>query len=391
MKSYKILLILEFKRNYKQIINLLMLILLFAVIINSIIFLFENEKIKLDTTIGVVVEDDSMEVNLLLSSVQNEELKKIISFKKTDFETGKKLLSENKIVSLIYIEKDTYKDLDSGNIAKLNMYVNNYDDLRVKFLTNYIENMVDMLNSSQNSAMIYYNILKENNEPYEERVGELNSLSMKYIKTFLFRDSVFKEDKIINKYLGLTSFDYYYNVLIILLIVLASIIYFNTLADDIKKGTINRLINCGYSIKNIIISKVLISLLYISIVIMPLKIILMSILSNYNVNDLLVFILQFIIITIFIQSFIIYFYMKIDNDITRDIIFISFFLLSSLCAGFIMPIDSLPNLFDILKEINILYIPFKMLIGRAINVVNIGAIFAYMLSLNYLLRKERVS
>ncbi|MDM8534058.1 ABC transporter permease [Clostridiaceae bacterium HSG29] len=391
MKSYKMLLILELKRNYKQIVNLLILVLLFAVIINSIIFLFENEKIKLDTTIGVVVEDDSTEVNLLLSSVQNEELKKIISFKKTDIETGKKLLSENKIVSLIYIEKDTYKDLDSGNTAKLNMYVNNQKDLRVLFLTNYIENMVDMLNSSQNSAIIYYNILKENGEPYEKRIHELNSLSMKYIKTFLFRDSVFKEDKIINKYLGLTSFDYYYNVLIILLIVIASIIYFNTLADDIKKGTISRLINCGYLIENILISKILISLLYISIVVIPLKIILMSVLSNYNINDLLIFIFHFIIITIFIQCFIIYFYLKIDNDITRDIIFISFFSLLTLCAGFIMPIDSLPKLFDTLKEINILYIPFKMLIGRTINIVNIASIIFYSIFISYLLRRESVS
>ena len=179
--------------------------------------------------------------------------------------------------------------------------------------------------------------------------------------------------------------------MIILLIVIASIIYFNTLADDIKKGTISRLINCGYLIENILISKILVSLLYISIVIIPLKIILMSILSNYNINSLLIFILQFLIITVLIQSFIIYIYIKIDNDITRDIIFISFFSLSALIAGFIMPIDSLPNIFDILKEINILYIPFKMLIGRTINIVNIVAVLFYSVFISYLLRKEMVS
>jgi hypothetical protein len=371
MESYKRLLKLELKRNYKQIINMIIIVLLFAVIINIVIFLFENEKIKLDTTIGLVVDDNALEVSMLLGSIQNEELKEIISFKNTNLKEGKKLLEEGEIVSLIYIEKDTFSDLDSGNNASLTMYVSNTDDLRVKFLSRYIENMVDMLNSSQNSSMIYYNILKNNGETYDKRINELNKLSIKYVKTFLFRSSVFDEDEIINNYLGLTSFDYYYNVLLVLTIVLSSIVYFNSLSNDIKEGRISRLINSGYSIKSIYISKVCISIIYLAILLVPLKITLLSIICDYSIMNLFFFIIKFISITIFIELFIICFYVYISNDITRDIVFVIFFGIIMIFAGFIVPLDFLPNIFNDIKEINVLYIPFKMFIGRSLSLINI--------------------
>jgi|LGOV01.1.fsa_nt_gb hypothetical protein len=388
MKSYKRLFNLEIKRNRKQIINLILIVLLFAVIINVIVFLFENEKIKLNTTIGLVVEDNAFEVNLLLGSIRNEELKEIITFINIDLEEGKELLKNNEIVSLIHINKDTFNDLNSGSSAKLNMYVNNTNDLRVKFLSNYIENMVDMLNSSQNSSMIYYEMLKSNGEVYEKRISELNRLSLKYITLFLSRSKVFKEDKIINKYLGLTSFNYYYTVLLVLSIVLSSIIYFNTLSNDMKDGKISRLINSGYSIRSIFVSKVVISVLYLSILLVPLRIALFVVLCNYSISNLMIFIISFIFISVFIQLFIIYFYIHISNDIVRDISFVIFFGLLSVFAGFIVPIDSLPNFINNIKEINILYIPFKMLIGRNLNFINITSLLFYIVLLCELIRKE---
>lgn len=388
MKSYKRLFNLEIKRNRKQIINLILIVLLFAVIINVIVFLFENEKIKLNTTIGLVVEDNAFEVNLLLGSVRNEELKEIITFINVDLEEGKELLKNSEIVSLIHIKKDTFNDLNSGNSAKMSMYVNNTNDLRVKFLSNYIENMVDMLNSSQNSSMIYYEMLKSDGEVYEKRISELNRLSLKYITNFLSRSKVFKEDKIINKYLGLTSFNYYYTVLLVLSIVLSSIIYFNTLSNDMKNGKISRLINSGYSIRNIFISKVAISVLYLSILLVPLRIVLFIVLCNYSISSLMIFIISFIFISVFIQLFIIYFYIHISNDIVRDISFVIFFGLISIFAGFIVPIDSLPNFINNIKEINILYIPFKMLIGRNLNFINIASLLFYIVLLCELIGKE---
>lgn len=388
MKSYKNLLNLEFRRNYKQIINIILLVLLFTVIINSIIFLFENEKIKLNTTIGLVVEDKASQVSLLLGSIQNEELKEIITFKETNLKEGKELLKKDELVSLIYIKKGTFKDLDSGKSANLVMYVKNERDLRVKFLSNYIRNMVDMLNSSQNSAMIYYDILKENGESYNNRISELNRLSMKYIKNFLFRSQIFKSDKIINKFLGLTAFDYYYNVLLVLLIILASIIYHNVLEEDIKRGRIDRLINSGYTLKSICISKIIISLFYVGILIFPLKISFLYLFSEISLKVLIVFLIKYIVFTIIIQSIIIYFYFKIKKDLIRDIFFIIFFLLIGLSGGLIIPIDSLPKLFIELKEINLLYIGFKSFIGRELVIYNIFALLVYFLAIIGLIRKE---
>ena len=186
MTSYKKLIRLEFKRNYKQILNMMLLVVLFIVLINGIIFLITNEKIKLDTSIGLVVEDSAMEINMLLGSIRNDELSDIITFRETTMAEGKELLDEDEIIALIHVEENTFQALESGESAKISMIVQSSEDIRVIFLSNYIENMVEMLNSSQNSAMIYYELLKENGASYEKRISELNRLSMKYVEAFIF-------------------------------------------------------------------------------------------------------------------------------------------------------------------------------------------------------------
>src|SRR6056297_1685781 len=305
MTSYKKLLKVELKRNYKQLLNMLLLLGLFILLINGIIYLVTNEKLKLDTSIGLVVEDSAMEINMLLGSIRNDELSDIITFRETTMDEGKELLKSEDILALIHVEENTFQALESGGSAKISLTVSSREDIRVVFLSNYIENMVEMLNSSQNSAMIYYDLLRENGTPYEERIDELNRLSRKYVESFIFRSRVFVEDDVYNKFLGLTAIDYYYHVLLIVLMILASIVYHNKLEEDLRNKVISRLLNSGYSLKSIYLTKAMISIGYVALLIIPLKAGYLLLINQLTFLNMIKFIPVYILTVIPIQLMVI--------------------------------------------------------------------------------------
>jgi len=390
MTSYKKLLKLEIKRNYKQLLNMLLLVVLFVVLINGIIFLITNEKLKLDTSIGLVVEDSAMEINMLLSSIRNDELSDIITFRETTMAEGKKLLEADEIIALIHVEENTFQALESGGSAKISMIVQSSDDIRVVFLSNYIENMVEMLNSSQNSAMIYYDLLKSNGASYDQRISELNRLSMKYVEAFIFRSRVFTEENSYNKFLGLTAIDYYYHVLLIVLMILTSIIYHNKLEDDLRNKKIIRLVNTGYLLKEIYFTKILISIFYVSLLILPLKAGYLYLIDALDLISLIKFIPLYILAIIPIQFIVILMYHRVKNDITRDIVFILFFSSLGFLSGFAMPLEGL-SLLSELKELSFLHVILKAFIHRSMTLNNIVAVVICFVLIAFFIKKEAVS
>ena len=389
MTSYKKLLGVEFKRNYKQLLNMLLLLGLFIILINGIIYLVTNEKLKLDTSIGLVVEDSAMEINMLLGSIRNDELSDIITFRETSMTEGEALLKNDEIIALIHVEENTFEALESGESAKISMTVGSREDIRVVFLSNYIENMVEMLNSSQNSAMIYYELLRENGTPYEERIDELNRLSMKYVEAFIFRSRVFVKDDVYNKFLGLTAIDYYYHVLLIVLMILASIVYHNKLEDDLKNKVITRLINTGYSLKEIYLTKVVISIFYVALLILPLKAGYLLLMNQFNFLNIIKFIPVYIIAIIPIQLIIITIYILVKNDITRDIVFLLFFSSLGFFSGFAMPLEGLPVL-DVMKEYNFLHVILKAFIKRSLNISNLVGFLGILVAVVFLFKREAI-
>jgi len=389
MTSYKELLKVELKRNYKQLLNMLLLLGLFILLINGIIYLVTNEKLKLDTSIGLVVEDSAMEINMLLGSIRNDELSDIITFRETTMDEGKELLKSEDILALIHVEENTFQALESGGSAKISLTVSSREDIRVVFLSNYIENMVEMLNSSQNSAMIYYELLRENGTPYEERIDELNRLSRKYVEAFIFRSRVFVEEDVYNEFLGLTAIDYYYHVLLIVLMILASIVYHNKLEEDLKNNMISRLLNTGYSIKSIYLTKAIISIFYVALLIVPLKAGYLLLLNELTFLNMVKFIPVYILGVIPIQIIVIIIYILVKNDITRDIVFLLLFSSLGFLSGFAMPLEGLPILNGI-TEYNFLHVILKAFIKRSLDLRNLIAFLVLILPIAFLYKKEAI-
>jgi len=390
MTSYKELLKIEFKRNYKQLLNMLLLLGLFIVLINGIIYLVTNEKLKLDTSIGLVVEDSAMEINMLLGSIRNDELSDIITFRETSLSEGTALLKKNEIIAMIHVEEDTFSALESGQPATIAMTVGSREDIRVVFLSNYIENMVEMLNSSQNSAMIYYEILRENGTPYEKRIDELNRLSRKYVEAFIFRSRVFVQDDVYNKFLGLTAIDYYYHVLLIVLMILASIVYHHKLENDLKNKIIKRLMNSGYSLESIYITKAMISSLYVALLIMPLKMGYLLLINQLTVLNILKFIPVFLIAMIPLQLLVMMLYILVKNDITRDIVFLLVFSSLGFLSGFAIPLEGLPVL-ESIKEYNFLHVILKGFIKRPLLMPNVIGVIGFILPAAFCFQKEAIN
>lgn len=390
MTSYKKLLKVEFKRNYKQLLNMLLLLGLFILLINGIIYLVTNEKLKLDTSIGLVVEDSAMEINMLLGSIRNDELSDIITFRETTMTEGRKLLQNDEILALIHVEENTFQALESGDSAKIALTVRSAEDIRVVFLSNYIENMVEMLNSSQNSAMIYYELLRENGTPYEERIDELNRLSRKYVEAFIFRSRVFTEEDIYNKFLGLTAIDYYYHVLLIVLMILASIVYHNKLEEDLRNKVVTRLLNSGYSLKSIYLTKGLISIGYVALLIIPLKAGYLLLINQLTFLNIIKFIPVYILAVIPIQMMVMSLYILVKNDITRDIIFLLTFSVLGFFGGFAMPLEGLPVL-DLMKEYNFLHVILKAFIKRTLELRNLIAVLILIVPVAFLFKKEAIT
>jgi hypothetical protein len=390
MTSYKKLLMVEFKRNYQQLLNMLLLLGLFVLLINGVIYLVTNEKLKLDTSIGLVVEDSAMEINMLLGSIRNDELSDIITFRETTMGEGKELLEKDEILALIHVEENTFEALESGGSAKISLTVGSREDIRVVFLSNYLENMVEMLNSSQNSAMIYYALLRENGTPYEERISELNRLSRKYVEAFIFRSRIFDEGDVYNKFLGLTAIDYYYHVLLIVLMILASIVYHNKLEEDLRNKVIFRLFNTGYSLHSIYLTKGIISIIYVAMLIIPLKAGYLFLINQLTFLNMIKFIPVYILAVIPIQLMVMTLYILVKNDITRDIVFLLTFSVLGFFGGFAIPLEGLPVL-NIIKEYNFLHVILKAFIQRTLEFRNIIAIFLLGVPVAFLFKKEAIT
>jgi len=250
--------------------------------------------------------------------------------------------------------------------------------------------MVEMLNSSQNSAMIYYDLLRENGTPYEERIDELNRLSRKYVEAFIFRSRVFVEDDIYNKFLGLTAIDYYYHVLLIVLMILASIVYHNKLEEDLRNKVMTRLLNSGYSMQSIYLTKGIISICYVALLIIPLKAGYLLLINQLTFLNMIKFIPVYLLAVIPIQLMVMILYILVRNDITRDIVFLLLFSILGFFGGFAMPLEGLPVL-DYIKEYNFLHVILKAFIKRTLDLKNLIAILMLVIPVAFLFKKEAIT
>lgn len=362
MKKFLVLLHLDYMRIVSQIAKLAIILSAFFVVI-AIIFALSDKKLDIDTSIALVTCEQSVEVKTLIRNITSNKLEDIIDFIETDYDDARELLENNKVVAAVVLPKDIMGSIYNREIVDISIYSNNPQDIRVQFLRKYIDNLIFSLNEGQSAAMIYWDIMREKRIARDERVQSFNALAFTYMTTFLLRGNVFGDEYIIDKFLGRTFIHYYFFAMLVILMIISTIQFHSFLGDDIKKGRIERLLSANYSITHIYVSKIVGGVLFSLIAIIFFKVAYMFTFNAFSLGILFIFILNYALVSIVIQSIIIVFYLYIKNEMLRDGVFMIFILTGAITGGLILPFQSLPNWLSKMSQFNIFTISHNLLMG----------------------------
>lgn len=388
MKKFLVLLHLDYKRIVSQIAKLVLILSAFFVVMALIVTL-SDRQLDIDTSIALVINEQSIEVRTLINNITSSKLEDIIDFRETDYDQAIELLGNNDVIAVIVLPEDIMDSMYSREIVDISVYSHNFKDVRVQFLSKYIDNLILSLNEGQSAAMIYWDSMREQNFSREERTQSFNSVALAYITTFLLRGNVFGDEYNIDKFRGRTFIQYYFFSMLVILMLISTISFHAFLDDDIKKGRIERLLSSNYNIAHIYASKIVGGVIFTSLAIIFFKIMYMMIFDSFSLGPLLDFILNYILISSVVQSIIIAIYLYIKNEVLRDGIFIAFLLVGAITGGLILPFQSLPSWLGEMSKVNIMAMSHNILMGGKMHsFMFLPAYFA--ISVMLIIRKHRV-
>ncbi|WP_165613099.1 ABC transporter permease [Paramaledivibacter caminithermalis] len=371
----------EMKRIINQLSNIVLLALLLILFVNMFIFISKNNGIKIQTKVALSIEDNSFEVNTLMKNITENKLKNIVEFEETNLDNGLKLLKNNEVVALIHVDEGTTELLNYGKAASLNLYVGNTSNIAVKFLINYLKNLVKVLNEGQSGAMIYWDIMKANGFNFDGRIKELNKIALNYMSVFLTRGGVFEESKDLDKFYGASLISYYFSASLLIISIISAVMFHLDIDDDFKKGRIRRALSSGVNLLHIYCAKIIAGVTFSTVLLIIFKAIYMVSFDALSIGKLLKFITYFTLTNVIIHMIVIIFYVLISNDIVRDSCFVMFFLILSLASGIILPLTSMNKIFAALSRFNILAIGHNLLLGYSLSIGSILIILFYFLIL----------
>ncbi|WDV47472.1 ABC transporter permease [Clostridiaceae bacterium M8S5] len=382
-KKLYMLVKMELKRIMGQLSNLVLLGIVLVIFINMFIFVFNNKSLKFDAKVALAIEDKSFEVGTLIGNITNNKLKNIIKFEDTSLDEGLKLLRENKVIAIINVKKGTTDTLNRCDKSSFDLYINDESNILVKFLVEYIDSLVEVLNEGQRGAMIYWNIMKTNGYDYKERLGELNNIAMSYISNFLSRSSVFEESEDLDKYNG-SVIDYYYISAILIIAILLINLYHADIDDDFKANRITRLSFSDIKWHDIYIAKAIVGTIYSTIIILPFMIIRMKFLGLFSYSNLLQTLAFIMLGNIIINLIVISMKLAFKKS---NIISVVLWVVISITSGIIIPLTSMNKMFRVLSRINILSISHTVLMSLNVSKYDIVVCIAYILTTIVILRK----
>lgn len=367
----------EMKRIANQLSNVVLLTLLLIIFVNMFIFIFKDNGTKIHSNVALAVEDDSIEINTLLKNITENKLKKIVDFKEGSLDSGLELLRKNEVIALIHVEEGTTDLLNYGKPAAFKVYINDYSDIKVSFLLNYLESLVEVLNEGQNGAMIYWDIMKSQGYDFDERLNKLNGIALNYMAAFLTRGDVFENSEDLDKFYGVATLTYYFVTSLLIISIISAILFHLDINDDLRKGRVRRVLSSGYSLWNIYSSKIMVGVMFTSTITAVFKCIFMIFFDAFSMIEFLRFISWFVIINIIIHMIVIVFYIAIENDRLRDWFFIIAFTILAFTSGIILPLNSMNKLLKILGRFNILTISHNLLLGYSITFERILVMILY--------------
>jgi len=384
----------EMKRILNQLSNIVLLVLLLIIFVNMFIFISQSNSVKIQSNINLVVEDDSFEVNTLLKNITDNKLKGIVNFERSSLDKGLELLKRNEVIAVIHVEEETSELLNNGKAASLKLYINDDSNITAKFLIQYLENLIEVLNEGQSGAMIYWDIMKAEGFNFDERLRSLNKIAINYMGAFLTRGDVFENSGDLDKFYGASLINYYFTTALLIISFISAVLFHLDIDDDYKKGRVRRVLYSGFGLRHIYSSKLIVGVAFTSILMTAFKVIFMVLFSMFSIGELLRFIIYIALINIIIHMLVMIFYILIDNDTMRDWSFVIFFLIISFAGGIILPITSMSKIFKDLSRLNILTIGHKLLLGHSITTERILIIILYFLiltaSISYIHKKRSV-
>lgn len=231
----------EMKRILNQLSNIVLLVLLLILFVNMFVFISRNSGVKIDSKIALAIEDNSFEVKTLLNNIMENKLKGVIDFEEVSIDSGLKKLRSDEVTAVIHIEEGTTDRLNYGKTAAFNIYIKDNPNITTKFLIQYLENLVEVLNEGQSGAMIYWDIMKAEGLDADERLDELNKIALKYMSSFLTRGRVFEETEDLDNFYGASLINYYFATSLLIISIISAILFHLDMDDDLKKEKFNEL------------------------------------------------------------------------------------------------------------------------------------------------------
>lgn len=375
----------EVKRILNQLSNVVLLVLLLILFVNMFIFISKSNGEKIHSKVAIAVEDNSFEVNTLMKNITENKLKNVISFEETTFDSGLDLLSQNKVIAMIHVEQGTTELLNKGKSASFNLYIKDSSNITVRFLNNYLENLVEVLNEGQSGAMIYWDSMKTEGLDFDGRVNELNKVALSYMSAFLTRGGVFEDSKDLDKFYGASVIDFYFSTSLLIISIISAVMFHLDIDDDFNKGRIRRVLSSGFNPWYIYFAKIIAGVTFSTIILTFFKIIYMIYFDIFSIGELLTFIIYIAAINVIIHMIVVIFNILITNEIVRDSSFVIVFLVLSFTAGIILPLSSMSKDFKSLSRLNILTIGHNLLLGYPLTMGRVIVIVLYLFILTALI------
>ncbi len=223
--------------DLKKLVLLFFVIVFLMVSFNSYL---SNEK---KPTIAIISEDNSLQMNMILSTVKNSGISE--SFK---VDIRKKANREDAIF-VVEIENDAIKKMETNPPVDIMLSYDKNEPVSA-IIKSYVDGLAKFINSTQKSAMLYWDKLKRANTSVEGRLEKLEELSLSIITSFTTRDGFATREP--------NNTDYTTKFIAILIFIIAMFLN-NDVLSDINNGIYERLSINGFTNKIYITSRFIIS------------------------------------------------------------------------------------------------------------------------------------
>ncbi|MCK5762923.1 MAG: ABC transporter permease [Clostridiales bacterium] len=383
---------LEIKRLFNKSFNLVLLMMLAIVLLNVILNYDEIRSRVIKPSIAVVVEDESMEVNLLVNSITKTSMGDKLSFEHLSYESALDGLKKNQLLAIIHIEKGVGETINRAEPVTINLLVDQQKDLRVNFLREYIENLTNMLNEGQNGAMIYYQLLKDKGISYDDRIDELNQLAFKYTTTFLARQQVFDQEEPVEPFMGAKFVEYYLITVQLLFITYTIIMFYYIFEDDLRYKRIERLFLSGYSMTEILLSKLIAQWMFTLPIILLIQGLTGYVMGGIDTVEMIKNLMLLTLVHMIIQFWVIVAHLSIKKTVMRDGVMIFIPVILAVSGGLFIPLNGMPEIFKLGAYKNIYYLMQQGLLGKGLRIegyIAIAFMAIFPLYLIYRISKER--